>query len=308
MTQSYSGKSFTDSQFLVFVNRILALVIAWTYLIFYENANPKRNKDGPLYKYSFCAFSNIMSSWFQYEALKFVSFPTQVLAKACKIIPVMLMGKLISRQTYEYYEYVTAILISLGMVMFLSGNSDYIKVSNSSVSPTSVGVSGLIVLVLYMIFDSFTSNWQSALFQKYRVSSVRMMAGVNLFACLLTGVSLIQQGTFVESTAFILEHHDFAFDCVLLSICSAVGQLFIYYTIEKFGAVVFVIIMTIRQALAVLLSCIFYHHPISAVGIIGVLLVFFSLLLRTYSAYRIKQLRKRLPTSVSSGGGPLTKV
>ncbi len=36
----------------------------------------------PLFKYSFCSFSNIMSSWCQYEALKYVSFPTQVLAKA----------------------------------------------------------------------------------------------------------------------------------------------------------------------------------------------------------------------------------
>lgn len=79
MTQTYNGKSFTDSQFLVFVNRILALVIAWVYLGLYENSNLRRSKDGPLYKYSFCAFSNIMSSWFQYEALKFVSFPTQVL-------------------------------------------------------------------------------------------------------------------------------------------------------------------------------------------------------------------------------------
>lgn len=32
----------------------------------------------PLYKYVFCSLSNIMSSWCQYEALKYVSFPTQV--------------------------------------------------------------------------------------------------------------------------------------------------------------------------------------------------------------------------------------
>jgi adenosine 3'-phospho 5'-phosphosulfate transporter B2 len=116
----------------------------------------------------------------------------------------MLMGKLVTKQTYEYYEYLTAILISLGMVLFLSGSSDYIKVGGDAAA-TSVGISGLIVLVLYMIFDSFTSNWQSALFKTYRVSSVRMMAGVNLFACLLTGISLIQQGTLVESSLFITE-------------------------------------------------------------------------------------------------------
>lgn len=129
----------------------------------------------------------------------------QVLAKACKIIPVMLMGKLISKQKFEYYEYVTATLISFGMILFLSGSTDYIKVGQDSVASTTVGISGLIVLVLYMVFDSFTSNWQSALFQTYRVSSVRMMAGVNLFACLLTGITLIQQGTLVESSVFIGE-------------------------------------------------------------------------------------------------------
>ena len=75
MTQKYSGESFTDSQFLVFVNRILALIISLAYLSIYERG---KIREAPLYKYSYCAFSNIMSSWFQYEALKFVSFPTQV--------------------------------------------------------------------------------------------------------------------------------------------------------------------------------------------------------------------------------------
>lgn len=37
---------------------------------------------------------------------------------------------------------------------------------------------------------------------------------------------------------------------VVLSICSAVGQLFIYHTIDVFGPVVFTIIMTVRQVSA----------------------------------------------------------
>jgi adenosine 3'-phospho 5'-phosphosulfate transporter B2 len=116
----------------------------------------------------------------------------------------MLMGKLVSRQTYEYYEYVTASLISFGMVLFLSGSGDSLKVTEST-GASSVGMSGVVVLVLYMVFDSFTSNWQSALFKTYKVSSVRMMAGVNLFACLLTGISLFQQGTLFHSTDFMFQ-------------------------------------------------------------------------------------------------------
>ncbi len=40
------------------------------------NRQPRHR--APLYKYSYCSFSNIISSWCQYEALKFISFPTQV--------------------------------------------------------------------------------------------------------------------------------------------------------------------------------------------------------------------------------------
>ena len=30
------------------------------------------------FRYSYCSLSNILSSWCQYEALKYISFPTQV--------------------------------------------------------------------------------------------------------------------------------------------------------------------------------------------------------------------------------------
>lgn len=36
----------------------------------------------------------------------------------------MLMGKVVSRNKYELYEYVTAGLISLGMILFMFGSHD----------------------------------------------------------------------------------------------------------------------------------------------------------------------------------------
>lgn len=60
-----------------------------------------------------------------------------MLAKACKVIPVMIMGKCISRKKYENYEYITAILISAGMAFFLMGQGDQqkpgiIKINNNT--------------------------------------------------------------------------------------------------------------------------------------------------------------------------------
>ncbi|EDW68225.1 adenosine 3'-phospho 5'-phosphosulfate transporter 1 [Drosophila virilis] len=289
MTQNYlnfAGESakFKDSQFLVFANRLLAFFVALFYLQW--QPAPTRHR-APLYKYSYASFSNIMSAWFQYEALKFVNFPTQVLAKSCKIIPVMLMGKIMSKAKYESYEYVTAVLISLGMIFFMSGSSENNKVSGVTT------LTGIFLLSMYMVFDSFTANWQGSLFKSYGMSSIQMMCGVNLFSSIFTGASLSMQGGFMDSLAFATEHPKFVFDMVVLSICSAVGQLFIYHTIDVFGPVVFTIIMTVRQAVAIMLSCFIYQHSISVLGIFGVLIVFLAIFLRVYCNQKLRAKRKR---------------
>ena len=69
-------EKFTDSEFLVFMNCILSFIISGTYLLL----KPQTIHQTPLYKYGYCSLSNILSSWCQYEALKFVSFPSQVFA------------------------------------------------------------------------------------------------------------------------------------------------------------------------------------------------------------------------------------
>ena len=161
MTRQYVDSAgnigqFKDSQFLVFVNRILAFAVALLYI----TATKQPRHKAPMYKYSYCSFSNIMSSWCQYEALKFISFPTQVLAKASKIIPVMIMGWIVSKKTYEKYEYVVAIMISMGMFLFLSGSPGSVSSKDSS---SSTSLSGFILLIGYMASDAFTSNWQKEL-------------------------------------------------------------------------------------------------------------------------------------------------
>ncbi|BES93840.1 adenosine 3'-phospho 5'-phosphosulfate transporter [Nesidiocoris tenuis] len=277
MTQKYQNSlgqegSFKDSQFLVFAGKLLAFILSGTYLILKRQP---RHTSMPLYKYAYCSFSNIMSSWCQYEALKYISFPSQVLAKACKIIPVMMMGKLVSKHKYEYYEYVTAALISIGMTFFMLSSAP-------SEDNTVTTLSGIVLLISYLTFDSFTSNWQGYLFSQYKVSPVQMMWGVNLFSLLFTSVSLFQQGAFSVCIGFMNKFPKFGLDVLLLAISSGAGQLFIFSTISFYGPVVFVIIMTIRQGLAILLSCLIYQHTVTLIGIIGIIMVFTAIFLRIY--------------------------
>lgn len=71
----------------------------------------------------------------------------------------MIMGKIVSRAKYEYYEYLTALLISLGMGLFLWSVGPGGKFTDHASS-----LSGFILLSAYLIADSFTSNWQGTIF------------------------------------------------------------------------------------------------------------------------------------------------
>lgn len=116
-----------------------------------------------------------------------------------------------------------------------------------------------------------------------QMSSLQMMLIMNAFSVIFSFVTLIHQEELSSSLSFIYGHPELMVHLTGFCICSTVGQVFIFYTVQKFGAVVFSIIMAIRILLSVLLSCIVYSHPVNELGVLGMLLVFGA------TAYRIKR-------------------
>merc|ERR1712118_291661 len=70
-------------------------------------------------------------------------------------------------------------------------------------------------------------------------------------------------GQFFPALAFVMRHLDCWNFIILLSFASTLGQLFILYTIKEYGALIFATIMTTRQFLSILLSCILFAHPLT---------------------------------------------
>ena len=105
-----------------------------------------------------------------------------------------------------------------------------------------------------------------------------MMCGVNFFSF----GSLVAQGAFYKSMGFMCQFPQFGFDCFVLSMCSAMGNIFIYRAIRLFGSIDFVIIMTFRQLAAFVLSYFIYDHIVTSKGIAGVSLVFIVTFWRMY--------------------------
>ncbi|CAM9806303.1 unnamed protein product, partial [Ectocarpus sp. 12 AP-2014] len=267
------GEHFTYSYGLVFMNRFLGFLFSAGMMHY---TRPKWSK-ALAYEYSFPAVSNMLSSWCQYEALKYVTFPTQVLSKSFKIVPIMVMGKILGNKEYPFYDYVVAGVIALGITLFLN-SSEGVDFGTDMFGQQEQGSSvacGMMLLALYLVFDSFTSQWQSRMFTKHRdLSPIQMMFVMTAFSTIFSFVTLVHQDELVPFFAFVSDHPEIHLHFVAFGVCSTIGQLLIFHTIRSFGAVVFAIIMTTRIALSILVSCLIYDHPITELGLLGMLIVF----------------------------------
>ncbi|PPS07659.1 hypothetical protein GOBAR_AA12977 [Gossypium barbadense] len=143
---------FKYSLFLVFCNRITTSAVSAVFLLvcnYYWKVAAIASKKAlvpvaPIYKYCLISVSNILTTTCQYEALKYVSFPVQTLAKCAKMIPVMIWGTFIMQKTYKGFDYLVAFLVTLG----------------TDVSPYSKGrestVWGVSLMVGYLGYQSET--------------------------------------------------------------------------------------------------------------------------------------------------------
>ncbi|CAH8457114.1 unnamed protein product [Schistosoma intercalatum] len=300
MTKMYDNERFKNSQYLVFCNRAMALIILIPLHFLHIGllVNPwKKGQKAPFIEFAYASVSNVISSWCQYEALIYISFPSQVILKACKVLPVMFMGRFIQKKLYSWQEYFTAAIICLGMVMFFYTNPEQTQLSNEKIDNTQflLSFSGYLLIIGYIVCDSFTSNWQDYMFQTYKLTSLQVMAGVNIWSIFLTLISLIVHGELISSILFGLNRPKFILDVLTSSLCSAFGQLFIFLTLSQFGAATFVLIMTLRLGLSMILSCIIFSHELHPIAICGVVVVFFGLFSKMF-------LRQKKPLSLEICG------
>eukprot|EP00934_Nitzschia_sp_Nitz4_P007986 Nitzschia sp. Nitz4//scaffold99_size76975//23002//24863//NITZ4_005570-RA/size76975-snap-gene-0.0-mRNA-1//1//CDS//3329560832//7976//frame0 len=276
----HTGDYFTYSYALVFTNRFWTLIMSgmmWLYL------KPRRSQSTVIYEYSFPSISNMLSSWCQYEALRYVSFPAVTLFKSFKLAPVMLMGKILGNKTYPAYDYVVAVIIGVGIVMFMS-STDELSFNTDvfgNVEVASAKWTGVLLLGLFLFFDSFTSQFQSRMFQRHAdLSMVELMFVTSAYSTVLSAITLVHTHELSAALEFVYQHSEIQLHFFMFSICSTIGQLFIYYTIKNFGAVVFTIIMTTRILLSIALSVVLYGHQVSAVGFAGLCTVMGAVLYR----------------------------
>ena len=285
---------FPSATFCVFSNRFLAIIVAAC--ICYRMHGTVQST-APFLAFTPCALSNTISSWSQYQALSFVSFSLQTLFKSTKVIPVMMMGKLLRNKSYVYAAYIEALAITVGVVTFSMGNDRKAAQANEG------GVSdfaGFALLSLYVLTDSFTSQWQSKLYDDYgKIDHYHMMFGVNASSIVITVGALVISGEIPAVIEFFQYNPQSFYYNLLTAVTSTTGQLAIFYTIKRFGPIIFTVIMTTRQVLSIVISTLLFGHQITYQSLFGSLLVFVAVF-HSIQRQRSEELEKSQKVKVTS--------
>lgn len=286
---------FRYTLFLVLINRLIACSMA---IIMVFMSGDHLEPIAPLTSYSVISLANIISSACQYEALKYVSFPVQVLAKCTKMIPVMIWQTLISRKTYTLAEYLEASIVAIGCAVFLLTG----EISSSGVPglPSNqmhfVYFMGGGILMMYLAVDGFTSTWQDRLFTGYQMGVANQVLYTTMCSILLSLTGLILTNKLTPALDFVNKYPEAWWWILGISLASAVVQFLVTHTIKEYGALIFATVMTTRQWFSILLSCLIFAHPLSIGQWIGTILVFGVL----YRKFFIKTKKQRQQVNITN--------
>lgn len=275
MQEPFEGEQFKYSLLLVLCNRLMTVLVAGGMLV---AGGQDLGPVAPPQAYAAVSVSNVVATFCQYEALKHVSFPVQTLGKCAKMIPVMIWGTVIMRKRYNTKDYGVAALVTLGCSIFImTGDVTSKHAGNNS------SMFGVMLMVGYLAFDGFTSTFQDKLFKGYQMTIFNQIMYVQAFSAGFSTLGLISAGQFGDAISFVMRHPSALGSILTLSAAATIGQLFISHTIKTYGALLFATVMTTRQFISILLSCILFAHPLSLGQWAGTVTVFGALYYKTLS-------------------------
>jgi UDP-galactose transporter B1 len=197
-----------------------------------------------------------------------VSFPVVTLAKSGKMVPVMIGSLLLGGAKYTLREYAAVLAIIIGTCIVSMGK----KSANADSSLLGIGF-----IFASLACDGLTGGLQSRLKKKSAERGVKakpydLMFWINLYMAIIAVVVSLAFGEINYGIDFCIKNPIMLEKILKFSVCSAIGQSFIFYTISNFDPLVCTTVTTTRKVFSVLLSIFLNGHNLSREGWFGIAL------------------------------------
>ncbi|KAJ2770479.1 UDP-galactose transporter [Coemansia nantahalensis] len=202
-----------------------------------------------------------LSSPFGYMALRYINYPTMTLAKTCKMVPVLLMNKVLYRRHYPGHKYLVVAMVTAGVSAFMLFNG------SGKAAAAESSLYGLLLVLVNLMFDGAVNSTQDQVFAEDKeISGQHMMCLVNVCSSLLMAAWLLNplNPELPGAVRFLRTHPRAMVDIGLFAMCGALGQCFIFYTLATFGSLTLTTVTVTRKFLTILVSVLINGHQLDA--------------------------------------------
>lgn len=212
-------------------------------------------------------------------SLNYINFPTKVVFRSCKLIPTMIISTIINKRVFQSAEYVSAMSISLGLVIFAA--------ADWKMTP-SFNPIGLAMVSSSVIADAILPNAQERLF---RLGSSRLEVTLftNFFTLIAMTVTTLLSGDLIGIFKLAMSNSQLATFMITYTCISYLAISTFMTIVKRYGGVTAVLLGTARKAMSILLSFLLFPKPFTWYYAVGALLVLGGLLAASMLKQRLKK-------------------
>jgi UDP-galactose transporter B1 len=290
-----SGEKFRYFVVLNTVQAAIAALIGGLYvqLSFSSSSKLKSKLDKPSpnwFRISVIALLATLASPFGYASLKHIDYPTMILAKSCKLVPVVLVKFFFFGKSFPRSKYLAVFLVTAGVAMFMvvhpqEGHPKSSKgIDNSSLL-------GIALVTLNLLLDGALNSSQDSLFTSSNITGGGLMMAMNAFSAVYMSVYLMlgpylpgifHSNEWTQTLQFLSQSPETAMDILIFALTGAIGQCFIFLTLESFGSIVLVTVTVTRKMFSIVLSAFWFGHVFSWLQWLSVGIVFAGLSIESF--------------------------
>ncbi|XP_023015703.1 adenosine 3'-phospho 5'-phosphosulfate transporter 2 isoform X1 [Leptinotarsa decemlineata] len=229
----------------------------------------------PIQTYLLLALLTLGTMGFSNASLGYLNYPTQVIFKCCKLIPVLAGGILIQGKQYGPLDFMAAVLMCVGLTTFI--------LADSHVQP-SFNTKGVIMISVALLCDAIIGNVQEKSMKSYGAANAEVVLYSYSLGFVYIFCVMVISGDFAEGLHFFSQDPKRSYGYTFIfSLTGYLGIQIVLTLVRRVGAFAAVTVTTCRKAVTIVISFIFFSKPFTFQYLWSGLLVLTGIYLNVFS-------------------------
>jgi len=221
--------------------------------------------------------------------MEFVDCTTKTVAKSVKPIPIMVLGFIFRGERFHYLRYIAIFMVTSGITLFMLE----LQRGKSVEAEITAGWIGFLLSGAALFMDGIVGTTQDSVRDKYKPSASTLMLSTNIWATVLSAISLYVTGEGINAYVFCQKYPEVLWELLLFAIACPIGNHFIFLMIHEFGSLQCSIVTTIRKFLTILVNTLWLGRTLTMIQIGAVVFVFLGLELDNRGKEREKENKRK---------------